>query len=326
MNRTLLCAAVSCCVIFSVPAFAGTMPAISGQVFDGESGVYGELVELYLDDGDGSLTHFDTHVAAAMTDAAGRYTFETLDPDGAYFVMHASGASFVTPGDVRFVIDSFDLTQSVIANPVSGARMSSIGDGGTGVLGGHRDLYLDVLAGPAEARLRVNPFSLNSNLQIDMSAGVSGMASITWDGVDGISGMAPDHGLDMDFTGGGEYEGVAVRLAVDAAGEGQMLKLIIHSDEANSSMAELQFPVIENVDPTALAYVPFEEFVGTADLTSVSAFQLLMDETAPSLDAQIDLVGLAGTSTVNFEVIPEPSSLTLVGLASVMLLSVRRRS
>jgi len=233
-------------------------------------------------------------------------------------VQSAVGASFV--------IDTFDITQSVVADPIGVRSMGTVAGPTSSILGGYRDMYLEIIGGVAEGRLRANPFLLNSNLQIDLSAGVSATATVIWDGVPGITGLEPDHGLDMDFTGGGTYEGIAVRLAIDAAGEGQMLKLLIHSSGGRKSEAELAFPVVPDVEPTVVQFVPYTEFVGDADMTNVSAFQMIINAESPSIDAQIDVVGLSGPNTSDFEILPEPSSMVLTLVAGLSLLGLRRRS
>ena len=199
---------------------------------------------------------------------------------GLSFAISSSGIAATMPSSL--VIDTFDITQSVTSDATSVSGMNSISGPTASILGGHRDMYLEILGGFADGKLRANPFLLNSNLQIDMAAGVTGMASVIWDGVSGITGMEPDHGLDMDFTGAGAYEGIAVRLAVDAAGEGQLLKLMIHSSGGRMSEAEVEFPVVPDVEPREVKFVPFADFVGSADVTQVSAFQLVINAEMPS--------------------------------------------
>ena len=308
-------------------AFAGNIPGIHGHVFDESSVIVaGAEVMLYIDDGDGILGASDEKSKSTFTGQDGQYRFDDLNPDNSYFVMVENQSSELQSiGDVSSVIDTFDITQSVIATPISVSRMDSTVGPSSIMVGGHRDMYMQIDGGVAEGKLRVNPYSLNSNLQIDMSAGVTGMASITWDGVAGISGITPDHGLDMDFSEEGKYEGIALRLAVDAAGEGQMLSLVIHSAKGLQSVAELEFPVVPDVTPSTLKFVPFTDFVGDADITKVSAFQLIVDAAMPSLDAQIDMIGLAGPNQVDFVVIPAPTGGLLALLGFVVSLAYRRR-
>lgn len=327
MIRFFLFAAFLCSVFSFRPAFAASMPVIRGQVYDMNSQIAlpGTQVRLYVDNGDATFSDADTPLRMAITDENGEYEFGDLDPNSSYFVFNGVETSdLLFPGQVSRLIDSFDVTQSVTADPVSGSRMGSAVGPESSILGGYRDLYSEILSGTADGKLRVNPYSMNSNLQIDMSAGVVGKAIVTWDGVQGASGAIPDGNLDMDFTGGGIYTGISMRLAVDAAGAGQQVELVIHSTNGGISTAIVEFPVIKSVVPSHVEFVAFEDFVGDADVTDVSAFQLIIDSMSPSLDAQIDVVGLSGPKTVDFAVIPEPTAGLLLVAGITMLLGCRR--
>lgn len=328
MNLTFKAALCSGVLFLSTTLSAATiLPAIEGQVYNAlHKAVPGALLELYIDDGDSVLGGGDTMAGSTTTDALGNYYFSSLDPDETYFVMHGGAVSAVqAPGEAGMIIDTFDTVQSVESNPLSGAMTDSKAFGD--VLGGFRDLYLQVLGGTADAKLRSNPFNLSDNLQIDMASGVTGMAVVTWDGIDGTNGMAPGAGLNgTDLTHGGLYDGFFLRLAVDAAGLGQELDLVLHS-ESGTSTASVQFPVEPNVEPTGVAFVPFSDFVGGASIESVDALQMMVDANVPSLDAKIDMIGLAGAAQVNFAVAPEPGSAILATLGLLGMLSfVRRRT
>lgn len=323
VTRFCFVAALCCCT----NAFGATIPPIQGNVFDAASlsGLPGAQVDLFLDDGNALFDGGDALITSATTDGNGDYSFSDLDLDGSYFVVHAGDVSGLqTPGDIGYTIDEFDVTQAVIANPVSGPRTDSVAGPTNSILGGVRDLYLEISDGTADGKLRANPFSLNSNLQIDLAAGVTGFGVVTWDGVLGTSGIVPDQGINMDFTDGGLFDGVGLRLAVDAAGQGQLLRLLIHSGD-NVSEAEIEFPVEPNVQPTIGSYVPFSSFVGDADITNVTAFQLIIDADMPSLDAQIDVIGLQSASIVDFAVVPEPEAACLLFVGFLGLLAARRR-
>lgn len=317
-------------MVTSGTAFAATMPAIEGNVFNSFTlnGIPDQQVLLYLDDGDASFGLSDSMVTSATTDNNGDYFFESLDSNGSYFVVHdGEVSSLQSPGKLGYTIDDFKVTQAVVATPISGPQANSIVGSGANILGGSRDLFIEVYEGSADGKLRSNPFQLNENLQFDMASGVTGMGIVTWDGVPGQDGMSPQHGMNMDFTNGGDYDGVGLRLAVDAAGLGQQLKLMIYSGEGNMSEAALEFPVVADVVPNSASFVPFSSFEGNADLTKVTAFQLMIDATVPSLDAQIDFIGLQGIPHVDFAVVPEPSTALLIisGLLSIVCLRRRYR-
>ena len=294
---------------------AATMqgPAIVGNVEGG--GIH--VIQLFADNGDEILSAADAIIQVQSTDREGHFSFENLDIDQSYFVIHNGQVSPLQRlGEIQTFIDTFDITQTITANPNTGFRINSAVGPEHMIMGGVRDFYVDVLDGSAEAQLRSNPFSRTSNLQIDMSAGVSGMVSVTWDGVRG--GMEPDTAMSMDLTHGGMYTGISLRLAVDRAGDGQYVKLKLHSHDGVSEK-EIAFPVTPSVSPADLTYIPFDAFAGDADPTQVSAIQLMVEKSMPSLDARISGIGLTGPSPVSFPVLPEPSTsvMLLMGLGAM---------
>lgn len=318
---TAILGSVLCMAWVAIPATGDMMPGpgIVGNVEGG--GIH--VIQLYADNGDGVLNASDVIWQVESSEPDGSFVFENLDMDQNYFVLHNGQVSPLQRlGEIQSFIDTFDITQTLSANPNTGFRVNSAEGPLEMIMGGVRDFYVDILSGTAEAQLRSNPFSRTSNLQIDMSAGVSGMVSVTWDGVRG--GMEPDAGLDADLTHGGMYNGISLRLAVDRAGEGQMLKLLLHSADGVSEK-EIPFPVTPQVSPGSLTYIPFDAFEGTADPTQVTAIQLMVDETKPSLDARISGIGLTGPSPVSFPIIPEPSGCVLLGLGLVLGLRQLRR-
>lgn len=314
MNLRLI-TAIACGVVFLQTSLSADMmpgPGIVGTIAGG--GV--SVVQVYADNGDGVFDAADVVMQSKNTDAEGKFSFDNLDMEHAYFVMHEGQVSPLQRiGEIKSYIDSFDITQSITSDPTTGFRIDSASGPAGMILGGFRDFYVDVLSGTAEAKLRSNPYSLSSALQIDMSAGVSGMATVTWDGVKG--GIEPSAGLDVDFTNGGMYHGISLGLAVDQAGKGQMLRLLMHSPDGVSE-AEVEFPVTPRVSPAKMTYVPFSDFIGDADPTAVAAFQMIVDETKPSLDARISDIGLTGANLVSFPVVPEPSSGLLLILGSLL--------
>ena len=324
--RTLI-ASVFGCFLFAPSLSAATMPAIQGTVeFDGGAQPISSIqLALFEDDGNGNFDSGDVPRGTTTSNDDGSYEFSELDPDARYFIVAGGEVSELhAPLTEPRIVDSFDITQAVVANPISGGRTDSVSGPGHMILGGHRDLYLEVTGGVAEAKLRANPFSIGSNLQLELSAGVTGLAVVTWDGVAGAAGKEPDAGLgNYDLTNGGMYQGVMMRFAVDAAGGGQPLELRLHSD-SGVSRAEFEFPVIDDVDPVGFAYVPFTQFVGDASPAAVNAIQLVVDAQLPSLDAQIDMVGLTGPAEVNFVFVPEPGALSL-GIYGWLLTALWRR-
>ena len=166
-----------------VLASSGALPAIMGTVFaDANSNntveageeVPGATVVLWVDDGDGVFNSvIDTQVGAPVTtDANGEYCFDNLNPDDDYFVEQLAQTvggtslpqtvSAEVSIDPQLNIDTFETTQSTIALPPPVSDDDSSLALITGeVIGGERDLAVELQAGTSEVQLRVNPFGLD---------------------------------------------------------------------------------------------------------------------------------------------------------------------
>jgi hypothetical protein len=75
--------------------------------------------------------------------------------------------------------------------------------------------------------------------------------------------------------------------------------------------------------------VPFNSFTGPVDATHVDAIQVILDSAAPSIDAQLGMIGAFGpvihdiTNIVTS--VPEPSFWALISIALALLLCLHRR-
>ena len=158
----LLGGAVLLLALVVSPVRAATMPGpgIVGNVEGG--GIH--VIQLFADNGDEVLDASDVIMQVKSTDSEGNFSFDNLDMDQGYFVIHNGQASPVQRiGEIKSYIDSFDITQAVSANPNTGFRINSAEGPLHSILGGVRDFYVDVLEGTAEAQLRSNPFSRTSS-------------------------------------------------------------------------------------------------------------------------------------------------------------------
>ena len=348
-SRTVFVVAVGCLLCPTVASAVryGT-PTIQGRVYVAAEAqpISGIEMQLYMDDGDSVFTADDTMMGAQKTGLDGSYRFEELSATDSYFVVSLSEetdewifedtvSGLQTPGAIYQVIDSFEVPQEVTANPLVNSVAGAVSGSTDQIIGGQRDTYIEVIDGVAEGQLRVNPYQLTSNLQLDMSAGVTGRAVVTWDGADNDAGMVPGAGLGaMDLTFGGHADGIVLKMAVDAAGAGQMATVSLYSNNAQDiSTVDVEIPVVGDVEPTGFAYVRFADFVGGADPTSVDAIQLAIDPSMPSLDARFAELGVLGPVTVDFPasvggtLLPEPGGFAglLLGWGLVAGVSRRRR-
>lgn len=301
---------------------AGALPSIAGTVFtddnsngmmDTGEGVEGAIVRLFLDDGDGIFEPGtdDVQVGAdLLTDANGEYCFDNLDQESNYFVQQpaqqvngvtlAEMASALIECEPQLIIDSFETTQSTSAlpPPVS-SDQSSLSLGGTEVIGGERDLAVELQAGTSEVQLRVNPFGLSDVLIFDSSAGTTGLREVTWDGVDN-DGDTLAMGLGgIDLTQGGTLQGITSLMGVDANGANARFR-IYQGNSGNFSEVTRAIPVTGGA-ATSWVFIPFTDFVGTVDASNVDAIQLFIDTGNDSVDGQIDSIGVLGPKINDFQ-------------------------
>jgi hypothetical protein len=352
MTRIHLAALIAAATIMGTVPTQGAMilPGIRGTVYqdvnaDGTpssgEGINGATLRLYQDDGDGLFEPGagDSQVGPDfVTGTDGSYLFQTLDPNAGYFVQSVQmqlGGTFLpgsvsqrlSPSQISLMIDAFDNNQEIKTNPKILTATSTLNDPMSGVLGRERDLYVHLLKGVGDVKLRSNAFGV-AVLQYDTTAGVIGEGVITWDGVDSSASPVPSLGLgNLDLTNAGSDEGLLLRLGVDSTGAGEMVRIrIFDQSQTEYSEAQLHLPATDGSASEAV-YVPFSEFQGNVSPSRVNAIQLLLGNGAMSIDAQIDVVGTIGPQVHNFLAVPEPGSLGLGLLASFgLLLGARRRS
>jgi hypothetical protein len=328
---------------FAVLAHAH-LPSVVGTVYHdadndglnpGDAGLMGITVNLYEDDGDEIFNaDIDQMITTDVTDSEGKYAFGSLGLESKFFVQQAAQtvggislpgtvSSLITSGSFNMMIDDFKDQQRIVAHPIASVGASNLTSGT--VLGGQRDLHIEYLGGSAEAVLHANPFGMNDVLEFNQSAGVTAIATVTWDGIDGDMSITPSGGGlgGIDLTEGGLSQGFAFSLGVDAAGAGENLTMRVFSG-VDVSAVNIVLPVT-NGTATTFQIVPFDAFVGDADFTSIDAIQLELGGNNPSIDAQIGPLSLIGPTVTNIPVtIPEPSG-CLIGLFAVVWFSGIRR-
>lgn len=344
MKTHFLCAiAVLCSLTHVSIVFSST---ITGTVYNDldQNGFYtpgeehGDVsVTLFEDDGDGLFSESDLQVGDALvTGSDGVYTFPNLDPDKGYFVIQPSQTAgtpnvggLLNPSAPVIVIDDFTSPQSVMVTPHDTAASSAVVSS-SNTIGGERDLHLQFQYGVAESTLHSNPYGLNDVLEFDQSAGVSALATVTWDGIDGNATDGISMGLGgIDLTNHGINTGIELRIGIDAAGSGDTLALRIYDDSADNYSEAVTTVPITNGTATTSVIVPFSDFVGNASLTSVDAIQLELGGQQPSIDMQVDYIGVIGPLVSNMQVlssiIPEPSTLSLMAIwAAFGIIGFRR--
>lgn len=319
---------------------AEASPGISGTVIDSNSGsMLSDIqVDLFLDDGDGQFDPLsDMFTDTRSTGAGGLYIFDGLDPNSNYFVQRgAVGTSssavstLISPTRAGIVIDAFAERQIAIANPnAPKVRSAKTVSPLANVIGGARDLFVELRDGYGEARLRVNPFQLSPELHYDTAPGVRGRAVITWDGADGSAGPTPSMGLNgIDLTDGGQHTGILLRLGVDRAGQGERLSVRFYKGGPdNFSEASIPFPVTDGTAGGESVFIGFDEFVGSVDASAVDAIQLMMGDFMSAIDGSVSLIGTSGPAEHNFAVaVPEPVTAIGLGIGALFVVCRRRHA
>ena len=288
---------------------------VGGRISAPSGGVPGVRVELLVDEnGDGQLDPVDLVERFTLSSSGdlpgsvlGEYCFEDVEPSLSYWVrvpaQSVAGEQWseqvtqlFSTGQPSLLIDGFSTTQSVAAFPPPVSNNSnSLQTSESEVIGGERDLAVELSEGAGEVQLRVNPFGLEANLLFDSAGGTRGLRQVTWDGRD-ADGDTLALGLgDLDLS----VLGSAFILRGGADLNGGVGILRVYSDSL-TSFSEQSFALPQTGgNPTRFFAVPFEGFVGTADLSNVDAIQLLIETTSDSVDGAIGFVGIGGARTFN---------------------------
>ena len=347
MYRNLWCATAALVWICSQTLFAAT---ITGTVYDdldfsgsfnaGEQ-VGGITVQIFEDNGDGVFGLGDLQFGSDLiTGIDGVYSFANLDSTRGYYVVQpgqsvggdayeANIGLLCVPSQHALTIDDFVEIQSDRVTPLAPFSSSVALD--ANILGGERDAFLQFLTGTADSTLRSNPFGLDDVLEFDQSAGVATAATLTWDGVDGVADASVGLGLGgLDLTNGGLNTGIELSIGIDAAGAGDTFSLRLYQGSTtNFSQVVLPIPVTDGT-ATGSVFVPFSAFNGPVTAANVDAIQLDLGGQSPSIDMQLDFIGIVGPQVKDVPLtraVPEPTTLKLMLVwAWLGLLGLRRDS
>lgn len=298
---------------------------------DGDSSndvvVVGATATLYRDGGNGTFGGDDTVAGTAVTDAQGRYRFDSVGA-GQYFIKISlpSGLQFLSGEDVHEVvitadegdgvvgptIDGFTSTQKVqAAPPLPSSEPSHRTD--PGVLGGERDLYVELTAGDDQFS-SVSLVSGGGLMRLSSDSMVTGNAKIVWDGVDGNASTVNPTGLGgMDLTQSGGNTMTGISLTSGADHPNAKITMRIYSDANNWSEFTTTVPESQGGAATGEAIFRFDDpptavSGNGADFTNVGALELTF-EGVSAVDGQVALVGLVGRAnkTADFTALPRLS-------------------
>jgi hypothetical protein len=295
----------------------------------------GVTINLFQDNGDGVFnpmvdTLIDQEITAPVT---GAYTFSNV-PDGRFFINEVVPTGFVqSAGPAFYAVDVINMavysaTTTNIDNfsdptPAATWFINALNpdpffrqDSGAGILGGQRDLVVDVLgpSNPISANGFVGTVALNnSKFNFATASGGAGSQGILqYDGVD-IDTAALNNalGLNADLTANGNN---GIRLDFDflqvGAGATMPLNVIATSPGGTGTFSTV---VVANPGGFSL-FVPFAAFatVGAFTFADVTSLQFTFNNTGvPDVDFQLDqIVGANQNNTgFNFGNFPIPASL-----------------
>ena len=313
------------------------MGQISGTVFNdltdnGQTGddilVATATVRLFQDGGNGTFNNGggdDTLVGTTTTNGTGDYTFSSLEA-GTYFVQLTTPAGHIvkTGTDVQTVtitapqamgaagitVDDFDSAQTISASSSGPTSANSTLDN-AGILGGERDMFVEVTGGTGTATFD-SDFVGTGVLNIQSSVAAIVTAHVTWDGNDNdataldATGLG---GLDLTTNAGEPITSFALDYKID---HNEQLVIFAYTSAANWSSAT--FNISDTSGSTESIQVDFADFVtggGTgADFTNIGALRLQVGGGALAVDAEVALVGTVGPTVLDADfAVYEPLSL-----------------
>ncbi len=192
------------------------------------------------------------------------------------------------------IIDDFSTFQSVSQNCATiGTPVGATVLGG-GILGGERDVRLNITSCPGVGDLQV----LVTSYFHSADAGVRGTSLAAWDGTDGTGLVVDPIGLGgVDLTEGGTQD--AFEVLLQQADLNSLLVFEVFTNGSNSSKFTLNLVGGAFNSNLVIPYASFVPNLGSgADFTNVGAITMLIDGTlVSSLDVIVDFLGTTSTLT-----------------------------
>lgn len=224
------------------------------------------------------------------------------------------------------IIDSFVTDQSLtLAYPPIGTSMSSSASG-TGILGGERDLTINLTGG----RMVGNGISsvVNSGYySYSQDATIKGTGVIQWDGADASPNLNPIGLGGINLTAGGIDSLVLGVISDDLPVD---VTITVYSSAGNASSRTLTLPgqIDEETAKTYFfKYSDFSTLLGSgADFANVGAITLSTGSSTSAPDLVFDFLETSEPPAVPPSgTVPEPGTLGLLGLGAAACGLVARR-
>jgi len=194
------------------------------------------------------------------------------------------------PAAAQIIIDSFSTNQATLSLtfPPSGTTASS-SVSGAGILGGERDLQIDLTAGVLAGNTVTGGVS-GGFFSYSQGPTISGTSTIQWDGTDGSAGLNPTGLGGIDLTMGGTQDAILMNTFFDDVPTN--ITIQVFTDAGNASSATLTTPGLI-FTPTNLL-IPFNTFTPSlgagADFTNIGAIVLTVGSNITAPDFVLDFV------------------------------------
>ncbi|MCA0934374.1 hypothetical protein LCL85_02180 [Vibrio alginolyticus] len=241
----------------------------------------------------------------------------------------------------EILIDDFSTIQGPVFDNVvgGGGAASQISTGGTDILGGYRDIYVEEVDNGVEDvedddSLGIHVQVSNGRFSATLDDLVKGFAVVTYDGMNSV-GSNWDTGVDVDGLGGADWSGTTGILFEDVSNDiVAPVQLIVWTDDAMDGVFVkhvLDFGTFGDINDGGLydAIIPIAWFDDYEDINwaSVGAFQAIfnLDSTGDLENSEISVdLSLSRVTTIE---VPEPAALSTFGAGMLMLglMGYRRR-
>ena len=208
------------------------------------------------------------------------------------FANETTTASYTVPASVMFPVT------------VGAASSSGLGE----VLGGQRDVCIQVDAGNENDTAQLRSDSANDYLSMALDPSIKAIGYVQWDGSTNTDCTLDTTGLPSgtDLTDSGSNGGIIVRV-INSDGLRVDVTVRIYTDGSNWGSRTVAFETQVTAGDVVDLYLPFSTFTdqaGTMDETDVGAIELELDGSTNSTSADIQVKLVKATASYEYGDLP----------------------